>query len=85
MKKQVCFIGFVLGFSFPTLSFADPKEDLVKAIVDQCKLPKDKAESLATSGRTGTVVQFTICSASPIEIGEGCKVTCKKQGSNIGG
>jgi hypothetical protein len=85
MKKQFCFIGIVLGLSFASTGMADPKEDLVKAIVDQCKLPKEKAESLATPGRTGTVVQFTVCSSSPVEIGEGCKVTCKKSGSNIGG
>ncbi len=65
--------------------YADPKEDLVKAVVDQCKLPKEKAEALATPGRTGTIVQFTLCISSTIDVGEGCKVTCKKQGSNIGG
>ncbi len=64
---------------------ADPKEDLVKAVVDQCKLPKEKAEALATPGRTGTIVQFTLCISSTVDVGEGCKVTCKKQGSNIGG
>ncbi len=65
--------------------YADPKEDLVKAVVDQCKLPKEKAEALATPGRTGTIVQFTLCISSTVDVGEGCKVTCKKQGSNIGG
>lgn len=75
----------MLGVSFATIGKADPKEDLVKAIVDQWGLPKDKADQLATPGPTGTIVQFSICSASSIEIGEGCKVTCKKLGSNIGG
>lgn len=73
------------GFAFSTHALADPKEDLVKAVVDQCKLPKEKAEALATPGRTGTIVQFTLCVSSTVDVGEGCKVTCKKQGSNIGG
>lgn len=77
-------LGVGLGFLGST-AIADPKEDLVKAIVDQCKLPPEKAQSLATPGRTGTVVQFTLCNASPVDVGEGCKVVCKKQGSNIGG
>lgn len=66
-------------------ALADHKEDFVKAVVDQCKLPKEKAESLATSGRAGTIVQYTLCVTSAVDVGEGCKVTCKKQGSNIGG
>lgn len=68
-----------------SLALADPKEDFVKAVVDQCKVAKEKAEALATPGRTGTIVQFTLCVSSTIDVGDGCKVTCKKQGSNIGG
>ncbi len=82
--RFMIFLGFCLG-AVAGVANADPKEDLVKAIVDQCKLPPEKAQSLATPGRTGTVVQFTLCNASPVDVGEGCKVVCKKPGSNIGG
>ncbi len=85
MKRHWCFVGLLSGLMLSSSAKADPKGELVKAIVDQCKLPKEKAESLATPGRTGTTVQFTVCASSPIDVGEGCKVTCKKQGSNIGG
>lgn len=83
MKRKLMLM--VASVLFSSLAIADPKEDFVKTVVDQCKLPKDKAESLATPGRTGTIVQFTLCISSSIDVGEGCKVTCKKQGSNIGG
>lgn len=82
--KRVPWLLPLLFLPFGDL-LADPKEDLVKAVVDQCKLPKEKAEALATPGRTGTIVQFTLCISSTVDVGEGCKVTCKKQGSNIGG
>jgi hypothetical protein len=83
MKWSHVLIG--LSWLLSSKAAADPKEDLVKAVVDQCKLPRDKAEALATPGRTGTIVQFTLCISPTVEVGEGCKVTCKKQGSNIGG
>ncbi len=82
--RALILLTFGAAFIANTAS-ADPKEDLVKAIVEQCKLPQDKAQSLATPGRTGSVVQFALCSSSPVDVGEGCKVVCKKQGSNIGG
>lgn len=83
MKR--CLALFAASWLAGTIAVADPKEDFVKAVVDQCKLPKERAEGLATPGRTGTIVQFTLCISSNIDVGEGCKVTCKKQGSNIGG
>ncbi len=83
MKRYLVMVG--VSWLLSSAAAADPKEDLVKAVVDQCKLPKEKAESLATPGRTGTIVQFTLCISSTVDVGEGCKVTCKKQGSNIGG
>ena len=82
--KRVPWLLPLFLFPFGEL-LADPKEDFVKAVVDQCKLPKEKADALATPGRTGTIVQFTLCISSSVDVGEGCKVTCKKQGSNIGG
>ncbi len=79
---RCCVLGLVVGSS---TAHADPKEDLVKAVVDQCKVAPDKAQSMATPGRTGTIVQFTLCVSSPVDVGDGCKVVCKKPGSNIGG
>jgi hypothetical protein len=55
---------------------ADPKEDLIKALMEQCKLPRDKALPLATQGRT---VQFVLCISPSVDVGNGCRVSCQKE------
>jgi hypothetical protein len=65
-------------------AFAGAKDDFIDAVVKQCGKPKEKAEELATPGRAGNVVKFTVCAESSIDIGDGCKVTCSKSGSTIG-
>ncbi len=77
----------ILGIVFltPLSAFASPKEDFVKAVVDQCQLPEDKAEKLATTGRTGTIVLYLHCASPQFRIGEGCVLSCKKQSNHIGG
>ena len=65
-------------------AFAGAKEDFVKAVVEQCKLPQEKGEELATPGRTGNIVKFTNCAEASIDLGGGCKITCTKSGATIG-
>ena len=67
-------------------AFAGPKEEFIKAVVEQksCKLPPEKAEELATPGRTGNIVKFTNCAEATIDLGGGCKITCTKSGATIG-
>lgn len=80
MKWILVFLLALSSFS----AFAGAKEDFVKAVVDQCKKSADDAEKMATPGRTGTVIQFKLCQSSPVDAGEGCKLTCTKDGSNLG-
>lgn len=75
----------VLGLLGSFQAHAGMKEDFIDAVVKQCSLSKEKAEELATPGRTGNVVKFTVCSEASIDVGGGCKVTCTKSGSTIGG
>lgn len=78
-------LSLMLAIVISQTLVADPKEDFVKAAMTQCKVSKEKAEELATSGRTGSIVQYSLCVSSNVEAADNCKVTCKKQGSNIGG
>ena len=64
---------------------AGMKEDFVDAVVKQCSLDKTKAEELATPGRTGNVIKYSVCAEASLDLGGGCKVTCSKSGSTIGG
>ncbi len=77
------FLCIVLLGSFQAR--AGMKEDFIDAVVKQCGLAKEKAEEFATPGRTGNVVKFTVCSEATLDVGGGCKVTCTKSGSTIGG
>lgn len=81
MAKVFLFLGLLGSFS----AQAGMKEDFIDAVVKQCSLSKEKAEELATPGRTGNVVKFTVCSEASIDVGGGCKITCTKSGSTIGG
>lgn len=65
-------------------AFAGAKEDFVDAVVKQCAKAKEKAEELATPGRTGNIVKFSMCTEATVDVGDGCKVTCTKAGSTIG-
>jgi hypothetical protein len=68
----------------PCSLLADPKEELIKAIVEQCKVQQDEASKLATAGRTGTIVKYTLCQKSTVEIKEECTVVCEIKGAKIG-
>ncbi|WP_141731759.1 hypothetical protein [Oligoflexus tunisiensis] len=57
----------------------------MKAVVEQCQLPKEKAEKLATTGRTGTIVLFIHCVNPQFKISDDCVLSCKKQSNHIGG
>lgn len=76
-------LGIVLFTPFGVS--ANPKEEFVKAVVEQCQLPKDKAEEMATMGRTGTIVLYLHCVNPQLKIGEDCVLSCKKQSNHIGG
>ena len=80
---KLSLICLLLLFSFSI--FAGQKEDLVSAIVKQCKLSEADAEKLLTPGRTGNIVQFSICAKSPQDISDTCKVFCSKDNAAIGG
>jgi hypothetical protein len=73
-----------LLFSAAWVQAGDPKEDFVNAVVKQCKKSKDDAEKLVTPGRTGTVVQFQLCSSPTVDVSGDCKLTCSKGGATIG-
>lgn len=76
---------FILGLLGSLSAQAGMKEDFIDAVVKQCALTKEKAEEFATPGRTGNVVKFTVCSEASLDVGSGCKITCTKSGSTIGG
>lgn len=76
----------LLLISLPAATaYSDPKEDFVKAVETQCKMPRDQAEKLATTGRTGTIAQYRICASPALELSDRCTVRCTKEGNNIGG
>lgn len=80
MKLILVFLLALSSFSV----FAGAKEDFVKAVTEQCKKSADDAEKMATPGRTGSVIQYKLCQTNPVDVGEGCKLTCTKDGSNLG-
>lgn len=78
-------LGIILSLSAMSNAYAGAKDDFIAAVIKQCSLPKEKAEELATPGRTGNIVKFSQCAEATIDLGDGCKVTCTKSGSTIGG
>ncbi len=70
---------------FSSVAHAGMKEDFVEAVKKQCSLDQAKSEELATPGRTGNVIKFSVCAETPVDLGNGCKVSCTKSGSTIGG
>lgn len=82
MKRT--FIVLLIGV-FVTSVYAGPKEDFVEAVKAQCSKTEDQAKEIATPGRAGNVIQFKLCSKSPIELEGGCKITCTKDNAAIGG
>lgn len=66
-------------------AFGSAKKKFIEAVKSQCGKSEGDAKSMATPGRTGTVVQFKLCVSSPIDAGGGCNVKCSKAGSTIGG
>ena len=83
-RLPILALGICISISVMPKAFAGAKEDFVDAVVKQCSLPKEKAEELATPGRTGNIVKFSNCAEASIDLGGGCKVTCTKSGSTIG-
>lgn len=77
-------LGILLAFIVTPQVFAGAKEDFIDAVIKQCSKPKEKAEELATPGRTGNIVKFSQCAEATIDLGDGCKITCTKSGSTIG-
>lgn len=77
-------LAILVSIAIMPSAFAGAKEDFVKAVVDQCKLPQEKGEELATPGRTGNIVKFSNCAEASIDLGGGCKITCTKSGATIG-
>ncbi|MDO9183911.1 MAG: hypothetical protein Q7U04_15960 [Bacteriovorax sp.] len=84
-RLPILALGVLLTLASMPSAFAGAKEDFVDAVVKQCAKAKDKAEELATPGRTGNIVKFSMCAEPSIDLGDGCKVTCVKSGSTIGG
>lgn len=80
---RVLILSFLLAAS--TSSFAGAKDDFIAAAAKQCGVSKDEAKKLATGGRTGTVIKFRLCLEPELELANGCKMTCQKAGSKIGG
>lgn len=68
-----------------TSIYAGPKEDFIEAVKTQCSKSEDEAKDLATPGRAGNVIQYKLCSKSPIDIGNNCKLNCTKDNASIGG
>lgn len=81
MNRKLLLLVVALG---SMSAFAGAKEDFVAAVAAQCPAVQAKAEELATPGRTGNVVRFSMCAESPMDIGEGCKLTCNKSSATIG-
>lgn len=76
----------LLGVSLMSpFAFAGAKDDFINAVVKQCKKSKDEAASMATPGRSGTVIKFKTCSGATVDVGSGCTLQCKDASSTIGG
>ena len=81
---KYCFISFFVLNS--CICFAGPKEDFINAVVEDCKVTKEVAESAVTPGRTGTVGSFFMCSTGGIykveKLGE-CYLKCRSKSGNV--
>lgn len=82
--KKVTLLFALLLVSAATTSYAGPKEDFVAAVKKYCGKSDSDAASMATPGRSGTVMKWKKCSADSVDI-NGCNLPCKDASSSIGG
>lgn len=80
--KIALFVSFLV---LSCTSFAGVKEDFTDAVVKQCKKSLSEAETLATPGRAGNIIKFSVCTSGQLDVGGGCLLTCSDKSSSIGG
>lgn len=80
--KKLILASLIIIFSSPT--YAGAKGDFVNAVKKSCGKTQEEASSMATPGRSGTVMKWKKCTAQSINI-KGCELPCKDASSSIGG
>lgn len=67
--------------------FAGAKGDFIAAVMRDCKAnypTEEKAGSLATGGRQGTVIRYKTCTTETLKVAEDCTLNCSDSSSKIG-